>query len=107
MLKTTVSYHLNSKGMEYFIKWFEDLKSVIAKQEGFIEISYTMKNSKDALAEDLCIVIIVVYFENELKLTQWLATDRHKVLADKIRPHFLKAPDIERKEVEKRGQVDP
>ena len=75
-----VKHYLTQEGLIYFDQWFSDVYFHMSKQKGFISVV------SEILPDDEG-VYIVVKFQDEETLMQWVAEDIHDELVHALDPY--------------------
>ena len=81
MVRLRIKYFLNTKGLECFEKWYQEVFNEVSKQDGFRDMKYE-KDSEN--------YIVYLEFENQLKLNLWTEKPIHDELFSKIETYFYK-----------------
>lgn len=88
-----IKHFLNEDGKAYFPEWFRRSAPITKQQPGFISVKYAFDS------EDLECIHLWVEFESLTLMQQWAASEKHKVIVEKLNPYRTRAFEVERFEV--------
>ena len=89
MLKLTITYHLNTEGINNFDGFYCSLVEAISKREGFHAINQKTNEN---------IVKLTVCFDSQEHLTKWASSSEHGNLKEKMEG-YISQPATATKEI--------
>lgn len=93
MLFSHIEHYLNSDGIKLFPHWYESLKQLFLKQDGFISIKYAYDPN------DQTCIHIWTEFSDEEKADIWAQSQPKITIQAKLDPYRTKPMQVKRYEL--------
>lgn len=93
MLLSHIKHYLNPEGIKIFPSWYNELKQLFIKQEGFINIKYAYD------PQDSSCIHIWTEFSDEEKAENWAQSQLKIDIQGRLDPFRTKPMIVERYEI--------